>query len=607
MIFGSYSLSENIDYSREIGFIGNLNSDSELSFHQFNLKGISGGYMINSSLPLSSSDCLYNNENEGLLVLMSGTVYNRHELDKNCQLSEQCPEPELVANLFLEEGPGFVEKLNGDFSIFICSLHKKEAYLFRDHVGINPLAYNVISDTILFSSDINGLCLALKEPFDTEYLLGCFKYIDNIITPSKKISRLLPGHYLRFSESGIQLFKYWEPEKISEDKKLTYETMLSGLKTLLTDSVEIRCDKRFRAGSHVSGGIDSGIVAAIARKRYADQEDFYGFSWSPENYTPGTGIFDERELVRKSCKNAGIKPLFSDMDLKQFIGCIGNFYDHKAFFSEEKVLDQAKRTGTNLIFSGWGGDEFISTGDMGIYPDLLRGLRLRSFFRRNPLSNPGRLINVLLYFVLFPSIGIMDRATARSFRDEARYIRKPFNISNRKAIKDFYFYTTRHQMHLQLLRFYHLQDRCETWTINGFRKSVVYRYPLLDKRIIEFMLKVPSILLSRTDSSRMVLSELGEGVLDEDVRLNKNKDDPVYWSWMDDLFHEAACSFMDEIDTWRSNPDLHFIDFPLLEKDIQEFRSGSEQVKEKVLFRGMVFIKAIHEFTLKCQLQSGPA
>ena len=48
------------------------------------------------------------------------------------------------------------------------------------------------------------------------------------------------------------------------------------------------------------------------------QELFYGFSWSPGNYTPDDLEFDEREIVVKSCEKAHIKPVFSDMNETDF-------------------------------------------------------------------------------------------------------------------------------------------------------------------------------------------------------------------------------------------------------------------------------------------------
>jgi asparagine synthetase B (glutamine-hydrolysing) len=204
----------------------------------------------------------------------------------------------------------------------------------------------------------------------------------------------------------------------------------------------------------------------------------------------------------------------------------------------------------------------------------------------------------MLYYLLFPALGILDHGTRQSFSDDARYLKKSFKNSDRKAIKAYYSYRSRHQFHLKMLHFYHLQERCENWMTSGYRKGVEYRYPLLDKRIIEYMLKVPSELLCEVDYSRPVLREISEGVLPEEVRMHRSKNDPVYWAWMDELYREASVQFMNEVDVWCRNPDLHFFDFDLLTQDIAKYRDDSPEVDHKVLYRTLIYLKAIHEFTL---------
>ena len=268
------------------------------------------------------------------------------------------------------------------------------------------------------------------------------------------------------------------------------------------------------------------------------------------------------------------------------------------FFSEDSTSEQAVSTNTNLILSGWGGDEFISTGDRGIELDLLRGLKFRLFLKRNPFKRPVKLLRYLFSFVIFPAIGILDREIVKSFNDDARYLKKSYKKSDKKALADFYFHKSRYQLHLNMLKFYHLQDRCENWTIMGFRKGIEYRYPLLDKRIIEYILKVPSELLCRTDNYRPVLREIGKGILPEEVRLNSDKSDPVYWAFMDDIFKSSAITFMEEVSMWKTNNDLYFVDFTLLEQDISDFRENKIKCSDKVLFRALVYLKAIHDFTI---------
>ena len=227
---------------------------------------------------------------------------------------------------------------------------------------------------------------------------------------------------------------------------MAYGEMLSDLKSLLTDAVSIRCDRRFNAGAHVSSGLDSGTVAALARREYASQAQFNGYSWSPAAFSPPEMKYDERDLVRSLCNKADIDPVFSDITSREFLARISRFYINKGYFIEESILDQAAAAGTNLMFSGWGGDEFISTGDRGIETDLLRGLHLKTYFRRNPVRPFRRFAKYFLQYSLLPALGIMERNVARSFADDARYLKRPLKKSDRRALGNFYFHTSRRQL-----------------------------------------------------------------------------------------------------------------------------------------------------------------
>lgn len=590
--------------------VGNAFSDTEhirrvtdckkLVFHPVKAEGFTGGFYLQPHLPYTDIDFFYHDEKNDILVLFSGSVYNKQELFNQLQI-RPVGDPELIARLFIMEGADFVKRLNGDFALLITRPNRKQAFLFRDHLGIRPIAWTYDNNILSFSSDIIGLCRAFSkgQVIDSDYLLGSFKYINYLKTPNIRVTRLLPGHYLEFSQGGVEIKKYWFPEKVSIDQTLTYSQILSDLKEIVFDAVKIRCDRRFTAGAHISSGIDSGMVSALARKEYSSQEPFYGFSWSPADFNPGGIEPDERRIIKSACEKTHIKPVFSDMDMTYFPEIVSSFYYNHGSFAEDKTVEQAAALSTNLIFSGWGGDEFISTGDSGIEQDLLRGMKLRTFFKRNPVSNLKKFIRNQFIYVLNPAFGILGRNMAKSFRNDARYIRKPFKRSDRRALRNFYFHTSRHQHHLRLLEFYHLQDRCESWAINGYRKGVEYRYPLLDKRIIEYMLKVPSIQLCRTDHYRPLLREIGEGILPDEIRWNWSKNDPVYWAYVKELHKELSKSLMDEADSWSDNSDLFFIDFDLLRDDIRKYRNYSGKVDADVLFTALVSIKAIHEFTVE--------
>jgi asparagine synthase (glutamine-hydrolysing) len=601
MIFGCISFSPNvIPFSVEDDHKMISKGIDHLVLHKVSLQGFTGGFFLHSSLPYNTTDMYFRDEEHDTVVLLSGTLFNKTELYKRAGLAVTVTGPELISRLFVKEGAACVNELNGDFAVFIFQPAKKQAFLFRDHVGIRPIAYRIENQSLFFSSDPIGLCRAFTgdRAFDSDFLMGYFKYIDYRKTSCERVKKLLPGHYLRFSEKGAEIRKYWKPENIRTDKKLSHDQMLADLKVLLYDAVSIRCDNRFRAGTHVSSGLDSGIISVLSRREYSHQETFSGFSWSPASYVPVDVKYDERELVRKLCRETGISPLFSDLDGDIFPGIVSSFYDNHGFFSEDRTVRQAADVGVNLIFSGWGGDEFVSTAAPSIETDLLRSMKLGLYLRRNQVRHPRKFIKNVVCYVLMPALGILERGTVRSFRDDARYLKKPYWKSDRRAVRQFYFHTSRRGHHLGMLNFYHLQDRCENWFMMGYRNGVEYRYPLLDKRIIEFMLRVPSELLCKTDYFRPLLREISEGMLPEEIRLSKSKNDPVYWEWMYGLFREAAVRFMEEVDVWERNPDLHFVDFDLLNEDIGKYKNLPDSVNGKVLFRALVYIKAIHMFMI---------
>lgn len=599
MIFGVYCSSPKGSISF-LPFTPDDAGNEEINLFPIEAAGFSGGYGLNSRLPYSSSDSCYDSEN-GMIVLLAGCIYNRKEIEDTFIDAVGVPDPELIARLFAAKGPGFVSGLNGDFVICIVLQQKKQLWLFRDHVGIRPLAWSVINGTLFFSSDLNGLCscLAPDEVVNSEYLSGHFKYPGLSSTPCSSVSRLMPGHWLRFDDQGVEIKKYWDPEKIKPDRRLTYEAMITGLGELLEDSVRIRCNSRFNAGAHVSGGLDSGVVASLARKGHARQKEFFGFSLSPSSYEADTVEYDERMLVRKLSDMADMTPVFSDMSQGEFRCYVGNYFANLGFFADDAILARAGDLNVNLIFSGWGGDEFISTGSRSIEADLFWGLHFKIFFRRHPVRRPQRLLRVLLQAVLLPALGIPDRDLARSLKQDARYLKGKHKISNREALRNFYMHSSRQSHHLGMLRHYHLQERCEAWSINGWRKGVEYRYPLLDKRIIEYMLRVPSELLCRDSVPRPLLRELAKGLIPEEIRLNRSKVDPVYSEFIGRMFTATGKELAGEKKEWRSNSDLAFIDFDTLEKDISLYQNGTEGVDEKRLFRAVVYIKAFHDFSVR--------
>ena len=145
-------------------------------------------------------------------------------------------------------------------------------------------------------------------------------------------------------------------------------------------------------------------------------------------------------------------------------------------------------------------------------------------------------------------------------------------------------------MHLFLLKKGHLPERTMVWHLYGKTNGIEYRYPLLDKRIVEYMLKVPSRCLVGGEHYRIILREIGKEVLPENVLKNKSKSDPVNDNFNRYCSKQLFQEIINEFDEIRKIPDLDFIDFDLLEKDLH---------KKTVQKSGMLFNLKLAQILVK--------
>ena len=78
---------------------------------------------------------------------------------------------EVIVHGYEQYGESFVTKLNGMFAIALWDSTKKKMMLARDRMGIKPLYYAVMGDTLLFASEIKSILQAqIERRVDTQSL-----------------------------------------------------------------------------------------------------------------------------------------------------------------------------------------------------------------------------------------------------------------------------------------------------------------------------------------------------------------------------------------------------------------------------------------------------
>src|SRR5262245_25760027 len=122
------------------------------------------------------------NEDGSLQVVFNGEIYNfvelREELEKAGHQFKTRSDTEVIVHAYEQWGQACVKRFNGMFAFAISDARRREVFVARDHLGIKPLYYIQLGQTLLFASEIKSL---LKHPdcpreLDLDALAELFTY-----------------------------------------------------------------------------------------------------------------------------------------------------------------------------------------------------------------------------------------------------------------------------------------------------------------------------------------------------------------------------------------------------------------------------------------------
>lgn len=224
------------------------------------------------------------NPEGSVLIAFNGEIYNaaehREQLESAGFRFRSRTDTEVL--LYLYEHLGLVRMLDcleGMFAMCIVDLRQGEIHLARDPFGIKPLYWVQQEHTFLFSSEVKSFLLhpQFRARVDAdaldEYLT--FRYCAGERFLLEGVRQFPPGHRLRLTLGGWQMYRYWQipdfTEKVSGDQR----SVIDKLDALLHKSVTSRLVSDVRIGCQLSGGIDSTLVTLYARPHVPGDLDVF--------------------------------------------------------------------------------------------------------------------------------------------------------------------------------------------------------------------------------------------------------------------------------------------------------------------------------------------
>lgn len=262
---------------------------------------------------------------------------------------------EMFAFLGVDET---LRRIDGMFSISLWDRKNSSLYLIRDRVGKKPLYFYFLNNTLTFASEIKAIVSNKRESLNINLnsLSEFFKlgYIPGNETIYEEIKEVKPGHVLEFSSKGIKEKSYWSAS-FNQEIEITYQDALQEVDRLLRLAIKKRLRSDVPLGFFLSGGIDSGLIVALASELSGSKLSTYTVSFEGSEFDESSSA----NLVAKKF-NTNHQTLRAEIDLERDILFLVNQYDEPFGDSSAIPTMAVCREASNdlkVALSGDGGDE----------------------------------------------------------------------------------------------------------------------------------------------------------------------------------------------------------------------------------------------------------
>lgn len=300
---------------------------------------------------------------EHLTIIFNGEIYNHQEVRVRHGLRGHThSDTETILLAYLKLGPACLQDFDGMFAIVIYDRKENRLFIARDRAGKKPFYYYQSGDQFVFASELNALQGQVHASID-ELQIGQFlRYgaFHGASTPYQHTRELLPGHYgyVNLANAAVTLHRWWDiKDAYNRGIEADEAEALEKVDRILQQAVKSRLESSdLEVGSFLSGGIDSGLVTAIA-SQYKHGLKTFTVSF--------TGSYDEAPLARLvadkyKTDHTELRISFDDLqnDIEKILANYGEpFYDDSAIPSY--YVSREARKYLTVILNGDGSDEIF--------------------------------------------------------------------------------------------------------------------------------------------------------------------------------------------------------------------------------------------------------
>tara|TARA_Y100001958_G_scaffold30445_1_gene19621 strand:+ start:36359 stop:38218 length:1860 start_codon:yes stop_codon:yes gene_type:complete len=335
--------------------------DSKGSFSDENLQIFHNRLSIQDLSKDASQPMIYKN----YIIAYNGEIYNHLELRGMISeyLFKTNSDTETLLYLFIKFGKNCLNHIDGMFSFIIYNTDSKKVFFARDRAGKKPFYYYKNNKMVFLASELKTMTESIRtsiNPVNINFFLRAgFFYKSQ--TPYENIHELPSGSYgwLDVTNLKIEINKWWDISKLYRLEKLTIteNDALEKIDYALKKSIKRRLSSSdLEVGSFLSGGIDSGIISAIA-SRYNNNLKTFTVSFD--------GQYDESKLSdlvanKYELNHRTLKIDYNNLshEIEKILCNYGEPFSDSSAIPSYYICKEAKKYLT-VIINGDGGDELF--------------------------------------------------------------------------------------------------------------------------------------------------------------------------------------------------------------------------------------------------------
>jgi asparagine synthase (glutamine-hydrolysing) len=328
-----------------------------------------------SIIDLEHGDQPIANEDGSIRVVQNGEIYNYRELSADLRhaghtFRTRC-DTEVLVHAYEEWGDEFAKRLRGMFAVAIWDERRERLLLARDPFGIKPLYYRLSAEGLEFASELRALPRGEVDPDAVDAFLA-FNSIPAPLTIFRDTRKLPPGCVLVWENGDAELVRYARPRPVpaSDLREDDDAELIEECRARLRDSVRAHLVSDVPVGILLSGGIDSGLLAALAAQETGEPLRTFSIGFEESSFDE---LADARKVATRYATNH--HELVLRPDAARLLPALAEAFDEP--FADSSALptylvSELAARHVKVALSGEGGDELFG-GYYTYVADLLAG------------------------------------------------------------------------------------------------------------------------------------------------------------------------------------------------------------------------------------------